>query len=620
MRLACTYRCYSLPGRRRLTFFFGLHVVLFSPCSSYPTEPTASLCTFHLKAFLSSFTCVYISGEVSRLFLLAALSLLGCTKAPRFLCSRSVFFFSVMQRKGEIRAKERVIATTMSTSGLAAILLTLFLCDYACVSTAAAVHVSDDLPPGVMRGPLLHEHSFQEPLVSDWWEEGVPHYMIGGSAVANERFLRLTTNDLDDHGFAFNTAPLDHDSWEARMRFSIRPPPLAADMNGSSIHYQGGDGMALWYLDQPIGDDHQHVVKYSKSISPELRDEMLDAENPWRVADFLLNGDDDDDDDDDDVNEDDLTEKEKQERQRAKDRRATKKKKREELFKRLFKRGTSVDESDREPRIMGVKFSDFNKGFGIILDSVGDEKEHLREHQPQGDAVQHHHHTASIYLLLNLPNHTAGSGETVVNNFDPTRENFRRSPDVLRCNYDFRQKGTKPYDPTSHRIDKVTKAATAAEEPLELVVRYYKHKLTVIIRREDVEKREVSSVVDETGEATDEVEVVRTYTETMCGEVYPIHLPLGYHFGLSASTGHQPAKNRKRRPLRSVFHEADKKTFTHVDVHDVLKFELRELGLDAKAMGYSKTIPLEHFDFEADRRERLHFSRQIPVTPDSDTS
>ncbi|CBZ23465.1 conserved hypothetical protein [Leishmania mexicana MHOM/GT/2001/U1103] len=522
-----------------------------------------------------------------------------------------------MQRRSEITRAERVTAMAMAATRLAASLLALFLCGCACVSNAAAARVNDDLPPGVMRGPLLHEHSFQEPLVSDWWEEGVPHYMIGGSAVANERFLRLTTNDLDDHGFAFNTAPLDHDNWEARARFSIRPPPVAADMNGSSVHYQGGDGMALWYLDQPIGDDHQHVVKYSKSISPELRDEMLDAENPWRVADFLLNG---DDDDDEGVDEDDLTEQEKQEGQQAKDRRATKKRKREELFRRLFKRGTSVDDSDREPRIMGVKFSDFNKGFGLILDSVGDEREHLREHQQQGDAVEHHHHTSSIYLLLNLPNHTSSSGATVVNNFDPTRENFRRSPDVLRCTYDFRQKGTKPYDPKAHMMNKATKAATAAEEPVELIVRYYKQKLTVIIRREDVAKREVSSVVDETGKATDEVEVVRTYTETMCGEVYPIHLPLRYHFGFSASTGHRPAKNRKRRPLRSVFHEADKKTFTHVDVHDVLRFDLREMGLDAKAMGYSKTIPLEHFDFEADRRERLHFSRQLPVSPDSDTA
>ncbi|KAG5507805.1 hypothetical protein JIQ42_08095 [Leishmania sp. Namibia] len=506
----------------------------------------------------------------------------------------------------------------METAKPGVILLALLLCGCACASNTAGPHVNDDLPPGVMRGPLLHEHSFQEPLVNDWWEEGVPHYMIGGSAVANERFLRLTTNDLDDHGFAFNTAPLDHDNWEARVRFSIRPPPPAAGMSGSSAHYQGGDGMAFWYLDQPIGDDHQHVVKYSKSISPELRDEMLDAENPWRVADFLLN--DDDDDNDEGADEDDLTEQELQKRQEVKERRAAKRKKRDELFKRLFKRGTSVDESDREPRIMGVKFSDFNKGFGLVLDSVGDEKEHLHEHQQQGDAVKHHHHSASIYLLLNLPNHTARSGAMVINNFDSTRENFRRSPDVLRCTYDFRQKGTKPYDPKAHSMDKAAKAATAAEEPLELVVRYYKKKPTVIIRREDVAKREVSMVLDETGKATDEVEVVRTYTETMCGEVYPIQLPLRYHFGLSASTGHRPAKDLKRRSLRSVFHEADKETFTHVDVHDVVKFEVRELGLDAKAMGYSKTIPLEHFDFEADRRERLHFSRQIPVGPDSDTA
>lgn len=496
--------------------------------------------------------------------------------------------------------------------------LTLLVCMAVVGHTLAAV-VNDDLPPGVMRGPLLHEHSFQEPLVSDWWEEGVPHYMIGGSAVANERFLRLTNNDLDDHGFAFNTAPLDHDNWELRLRFSIRPPPPAADMNGNSTHYQGGDGLALWYLDQPIGDDHQHVIKYSKSLSPELRDEILDADNPWRVADFLLNTGEDDDDDDDDVDEDDLTEKEKKERRLAKERREEKRKKREELFKRIFKRGTSVDESDGEPRIMGVKYSDFNKGFGIILDSVGDEAAHIDEHKGKGDAVDHHHHSASIYLLLNLPDHAAGSGAKVTNNFNPADGNFRKSPEVLRCEYDFRQQGTKPFDPKARLMDAVTRAATAAEEPLELVVRYYKKKLTIIIRREDVSKRQVVAVTNEKGKTT-EVEVTRTYKETMCGEVFPIQLPLKYHFGLSASTGHRTHLERRTRRIQSVFHAADKNTFTHVDVHDVYKLELRELGLDAKAMGYSKTIPLEHFDFEADKREREHFSRQIPVEPDSDTA
>lgn len=34
--------------------------------------------------------------------------------------------------------------------------------------------------------------------------------------------------------------------------------------------------MALWYLPNPIGDDHQHVLKYSKSISVEVEKELLD--------------------------------------------------------------------------------------------------------------------------------------------------------------------------------------------------------------------------------------------------------------------------------------------------------------------------------------------------------
>lgn len=493
----------------------------------------------------------------------------------------------------------------------------ILLVSHRCVALGA--EENGDLPPGVMRGPLLHEHSFQAPLVNDWWEEGVPHFMVGGAAIANEKFMRLTTNTLDDHGFAFNTAPLDHEDWEIRMKFSIRPPPPAAELSGDSPNYQGGDGLALWYLDQPIGDDHQHVVKYSKPITPEIENEMLDAQNPWRVADFILNTDDDDDDDDDFENEDDLTEREKEQRRQERARRIEKRKKREELFKKLFKRGTSIDESNLEPRIMGVKYSDFNKGFAIVLDSVGNEGGHLKDHKQEGDAARHHHHTSSIYLLLNLPNHTTASGEKIVNNFDHTLNNFRDAPQILRCEYNFRQNATKGYDPELKNMDKATRAMTKAEEPLELVVRYYKKKLTVIIRREDLSKRELMPPANRDGAVDTNVEIVRTYKETLCGEVYPITLPLKYHFGISGSTGHRSSNERKRRANWDTFTERESDTFTHVDVHDVMNFQLRELGLNGKEMGYSKTIPLEHFDFEADKREREHFSRQIPVEPDADT-
>lgn len=496
-------------------------------------------------------------------------------------------------------------------------------------SRAASVSEKTGLPAGVIRGPLLHEHSFQTPLVDDWWEEGVPHYMIGGAAIANEKFLRLTGNRLNNHGFAFNTAPMDHDNWEVRMHFSVRPPPPAVLGEGAArdAHYQGGDGLALWYLPHPIGDDHQHVVKYSKSLSPEIRSGLLDRENPWRLADQLLNAEDDEEENEEDFDEDvdDITEEEKQRRAAAKERRAIKRQQREELFRRVFKRGTSIDDTEEEERIFGVKYSDFPKGFAILLDSVGDEAAHLAEHKAGGTAPDHHHHKATISLLLNLPNHTHASGATIQNNFNPAKENFRRAPKLLQCEYDFRQKAYRRYVPTAAGAAKdntpeaeVARRLAEPEEPVELVVRYYKNKLSVIIEREDVAKREVISPSKKGAAAAgEEPEIRRTYVETLCGELYPVYIPQKYHFGLSAATGRVPKADQKRR-RGNVFEDVADDMTMHVDVHDVFRFELRELGLNAKEMGYSKSIPIEHFDYEGDRRQREHFSRQIPVEPDAD--
>lgn len=482
----------------------------------------------------------------------------------------------------------------------------------------AATGATDDLPPGVMRGPLLHEHSFQAPLVSDWWEEGVPHYMIGGSTVANERFLRLTANNLDDSGFAFNTAPLDHDSWEARVKLSVRPPPPALQTNNDlSIKYQGGEGLALWYLDRAIGDDHQHVAKYSKPISAEVAVELKDMENPWRLMDALLNVEEKDD-LYEGIAEEDLTEAERRDHQEAQERKAEKRKKREELFRRIFKRGTSVDDSDFEPRIMGVKHSDFTQGFAVVLDSVGnDELAHLAEHHTKGDAVEHHHHQPTISLLFNLPNHTSDSGKAIVNNFRPGQESFRSMPKLLQCTYDFRQEPSKSYlagQAAAVAGDKEAKALSAPEEPIELIVRYYKKKLSVVIRREDVSKRTILRAANtQLAEHDQQVEVQRTYRDTLCGELFPVTIPPKYHFGLSASTGRR--KQKERLQEEDLFQRKRSGTVMHVDVHDVYAFELRELGTDPKSMGYSKSVPIEHFDYNQDKREREHYSRQIPVEP-----
>lgn len=55
--------------------------------------------------------------------------------------------------------------------------------------------------------------------------------MIGGSAIATDRFIRLTSNSLNDNGFLFNTASVDVDNWEVKVKLSIRPPPLTLFSN-----------------------------------------------------------------------------------------------------------------------------------------------------------------------------------------------------------------------------------------------------------------------------------------------------------------------------------------------------------------------------------------------------
>ncbi|PBJ78832.1 hypothetical protein BCY84_03836 [Trypanosoma cruzi cruzi] len=564
------------------------------------------------------------------------------------------------------------ISSLFITSRLFFLLLLLLPVPYVVRGNTEHAWKGEALPEGVVRGPLLHEHAFSAPIVTDWWDEGVPHFMIGGSAVANEKFIRLTTNNLGDHGFAFNTAPCDHPSWEVRLRFSIRAPlPVvrarARQAEQEAVPYEGGEGMAIWYLEQPLGDDHQHVPKYSKQLDPDAAQEEELSRDPSRVADLLLNQNDDEDEDDDDEEEEEEKEEEMNEKAREKRRmaRLLKQKEREELYRRVFKRGTSIDNSEYEPRILGLKFSEF-KGFGVLLDSVG--------HREGTDSHPHHHrssnnknnnnnsssgsgsaknapHDPRITLLFNLPAKERGGAKPAVNNFNPREPDFHTSPVRLQCQYDFRQSPTeravRMSAQTTHKDEQEARESggeallhRTPEDPVELVVRYHRRRLSVIITREDVSRRRIVAVnpaemvQKRPLKGGNKYRVEKMYVDTLCGEIDNVDLPLNYHFGVSASTGPRNKKHTERKgartanfpsspggnPLRAFIKEmyTVKQMDMHVDVHDVISFELRELGKDAKAMGYSKSIPIEHFDYEVDRRERQHFSRQLPVDPEPD--
>lgn len=194
------------------------------------------------------------------------------------------------------------------------------------------------------------------------------------------------------------------------------------------------------------------------------------------MADVLLNTEDDngnEDDDDgggDDDNFDDLTDKEQKERIAERERRRLKRQHRHEVYRRLFKRGTSVDDSSDEKRIMGVKYSDFARGFAVILDSTGHDEIDLRfsslfantmkdNASSVRSASKKHVHHPRVSVLLNLPAHTTGAHvhndsnrSFVMNNFDATSSSFRapHTPVLLQCDYNFRQAANRQYTNSTH--------------------------------------------------------------------------------------------------------------------------------------------------------------------------
>ncbi|AAZ12753.1 hypothetical protein, conserved [Trypanosoma brucei gambiense DAL972] len=527
------------------------------------------------------------------------------------------------------------------------------------------------LPDGLVRSPPLHEHSFGSPIVADWWDEGVPHFVLSGGALASEEFIRLApAGALGARGFAFNTVPCDHKSWEVRLRFSIRTPlPIAraramekrrkgneagngegGEEEKEEESYQGGDGMALWYIERPIGDNNQHVPKHAKAKEDQKEEEdPSDPLDPRRVADLLHNTTESDDDDDDDDDDEGVVNETKREERHAE--RLKRQKEREELYSRFLKRGTSQNESDLEPRVFGLKFSDF-KGFGVLIDSIGRtegyEDGNGGEDKTGRDKKKHVKHEPKITLLLNLPGSEAEGGRPpTVNNFDPTQPDFRVSPVRLQCNYDFRQaptphaimmglnhqnikeqKGTQRSQHKQRVEEEEEILRRTPEEPVELLVRYYDGKLRVALRRENISLRRVVFTAPPQPKArhlpqSSNYYIEHSYDETLCGELSGVKLPLMYHFGVSVSTGRRPhhsnsrkrshSPNAPRGPLAALMANDGTAVdeLAHVDVHEAMSFELRELAHDAEAMSHGKHAAMEHFDYETDQKEREEYSRGL---------
>lgn len=91
---------------------------------------------------------------------------------------------------------------------------------------------------------ILQHHSLLPPFVHDFWQEGLPHWDIGGDAIVTENFIRLTPSFSSRYGWLWNSQPNDNQWWEMRAKFRI-----------FSKQGLGADGMAIWYAENPYKEE-----------------------------------------------------------------------------------------------------------------------------------------------------------------------------------------------------------------------------------------------------------------------------------------------------------------------------------------------------------------------------
>ena len=94
------------------------------------------------------------------------------------------------------------------------------------------------------KSDIIHHHSIEPPFIHDWWQEGLPHWDIGGDAVVTEKFIRLAPAFASRWGWLWNSQPNDNPWWELRATFRV-----------GSKQGIGADGIAFWYVEEPYKKD-----------------------------------------------------------------------------------------------------------------------------------------------------------------------------------------------------------------------------------------------------------------------------------------------------------------------------------------------------------------------------
>ncbi|CBZ24755.1 putative lectin [Leishmania mexicana MHOM/GT/2001/U1103] len=91
----------------------------------------------------------------------------------------------------------------------------------------------------------IGHHSFAPPLLRQYYGDGeVPHWVISGSSVITDEYVRLTADQKSQTGHLWNTEPLDMDAFEVVVGFRVYRP-----MGGL-----GADGFGVWVAQPPRFD------------------------------------------------------------------------------------------------------------------------------------------------------------------------------------------------------------------------------------------------------------------------------------------------------------------------------------------------------------------------------
>lgn len=100
-----------------------------------------------------------------------------------------------------------------------------------------AVNVVASTDDALKRTSVVYHHSLVPPFLTDWWQEGIPHWEVGGDAVVTDAFVRLTPQHSSRSGWIWNTLPNEMSDWEIKMIFAVH-----------GKRAPGADGIGLWYV------------------------------------------------------------------------------------------------------------------------------------------------------------------------------------------------------------------------------------------------------------------------------------------------------------------------------------------------------------------------------------